>query len=79
MCAAHVKISCTHYFFFLRILIVNLPNDHLVTSDISKYSALPDVYGQLHLIPNTQNMSLKSWWVGKIIEHDFFKRMIITK
>jgi hypothetical protein len=42
------------------------------------YSALPDVYGQLHLIPNTQNISLKSWWVGKILEHGF-KRMIITK
>jgi hypothetical protein len=42
------------------------------------YSALPDVYGQLYLIPNTQNISLKSWWVGKIIEHGF-KRMIITK
>jgi hypothetical protein len=42
------------------------------------YSALPDVYGQLHLISNTQNISLKSWWVGKIIEHGF-KRMIITK
>jgi hypothetical protein len=42
------------------------------------YSALPDVYGQLHLISNTQNISLKSWWVGKIIEHGF-KRIIITK
>jgi hypothetical protein len=42
------------------------------------YSALPDVYGQLHLIPNTQNKSLKLWWVGKIIEHAF-KRMSITK
>jgi hypothetical protein len=44
----------------------------------SMYSALPDVYGQLHLISNTQNISLKSWWVGKIIEHGF-KTMIITK
>ncbi|PLW47244.1 hypothetical protein PCANC_12434 [Puccinia coronata f. sp. avenae] len=46
--------------------------------EVEEYSALPDVYGQLHLISNTQNIILKSWWVGKIIEHGF-KRMIITK
>lgn len=26
----------------------------------SMYSALPDVYGHIHLVPNTQNIRLKS-------------------
>jgi hypothetical protein len=39
------------------------------------YSALTDFYGKLHLIPNAQNISLKSWWVGKIcIEHGWFQK-----
>jgi hypothetical protein len=42
------------------------------------YSALPDVYGPLHLIPKAQRTSLKSWRVGKIIENGF-KRMNIRK
>jgi hypothetical protein len=43
------------------------PVNNRVTQSIigGMYSAIPDVYGQLHLIPNTQNISLKSWWVGK--------------
>jgi hypothetical protein len=27
----------------------------------AQYSALPDVYGQLHLIPKAQRKKLKSW------------------
>jgi hypothetical protein len=41
------------------------------------YSALPDVYGPLHLIScKAQRTRLKSWRVGKIIENGF-KRMNI--
>jgi hypothetical protein len=64
------------YFFSLITDIPNIPDigfffgsDYMVLDNM--YSALPDVYGQLHLIPNTQNISLKSWWVDKIIEHGF--------
>jgi hypothetical protein len=42
------------------------------------YSALPDVYGPLYLIPKAQLTILKSWRVGKIIENGF-KRMNIKK
>jgi hypothetical protein len=42
------------------------------------YSALPDVYGPLHVIPKAQSTRLKSWRVGKIIEK-CFKRMNIEK
>jgi hypothetical protein len=45
---------------------------------VQMYSALPDVYDPLHLIPKAQCTRLKSWRVGKIIENGF-KRMNIKK
>jgi hypothetical protein len=80
----HILITSTLFWVFQAFWHTWLMRLKKLTHEVEEhnqtvmYSALPDVYGQLHLIPNTQNISLKSWWVGKIIEHSF-ERMIITK